>query len=110
MESWLDEKAALASGLQQSKDLDSTERQLKKSTVLIDDLKHIKHSIELLKKRAKEMENDSNPKIDEIFYRCVCLIAVCLYILSIALFMSNLREILLTVTPMHVIILVCNII
>ena len=72
MENWLDEKAVLVASLQHSKDLDSTERQLKKSTVLMDDLKHNKQNTLLLKQRAREMQNENNPRKDEIIYKCVC--------------------------------------
>ena len=71
VENWLDEKATLVASLQQSKDLDSTERQLKKSTVLIDDLKNSRLNTEVLKNRAEEIHNENNPMKDEIANKCV---------------------------------------
>ena len=71
MENWLDEKSALVGGLQQSKDLDSTERQLNKAKVLMDDLKHSKQSIETFKRKAKEIHRKSNPRKEEVVHKCV---------------------------------------
>ena len=76
MENWLDEKTALVSGLQHTKDLDTTERQLKKTKVLIDDLKHSKENIETFKKRAQELHRKNNPRKDEVLQKCVSLSAL----------------------------------
>lgn len=71
MENWLDEKSALVSGLQHCKDLDSSERQLKKTRVLMDDLQHNEQIIETLKERVQEFNRKNNPRKDEVVSKFV---------------------------------------
>ena len=59
------------SGLQQGRNLDATERQLKKINVFIEDMKHVRKNIELVKKRAKKLKEERNPKEKEILQKVV---------------------------------------
>eukprot|EP00795_Rhopilema_esculentum_P013545 gene13545-4433_t len=70
IENWLEEKKVNISGLQQGKDLDAAERQLRKANNLIDEFRRNKKNIETFLERATTFDLQDNPKRDLVIAKC----------------------------------------